>query len=143
MTLPTPFFLTPLGTKLGILLSMWLSLFYGSCAALKLFLDLLIYRSAFFSAKDRKGAKNRPAILDQYGSHEFIDLPKQKIKLHCVTAGAERGQQVMLFVHGFPECWFSWRHQMAAFKDQYRVVGVNMRGYGESDKPQGECLKKC
>eukprot|EP00884_Botryococcus_braunii_P007927 jgi/Botrbrau1/17135/Bobra.0157s0032.1 len=43
----------------------------------------------------------------------------------------------MLFVHGFPEGWFSWKNQLDAFKDDYDVVCFDMRGYGKSSKPKG------
>lgn len=41
----------------------------------------------------------------------------------------------MLFVHGFPECWYSWKYQIREFSADYHVVAVNMRGYGDSEKP--------
>ncbi|PNW88007.1 hypothetical protein CHLRE_01g010550v5 [Chlamydomonas reinhardtii] len=44
---------------------------------------------------------------------------------------------LMLMLHGFPECWYSWRDQLAAFRDEYEVVAVDMRGFGWSDKPAG------
>ncbi|EFN51601.1 hypothetical protein CHLNCDRAFT_27786 [Chlorella variabilis] len=47
------------------------------------------------------------------------------------------GKPLMLMVHGFPEAWFSWRAQMAAFRDQYEIVAIDMRGYGVSSKPPG------
>lgn len=44
---------------------------------------------------------------------------------------------LMLFVHGFPEFWYSWRHQIDEFSRDYRTVAFDMRGYGDSDKPAG------
>ena len=41
---------------------------------------------------------------------------------------------MMIFVHGFPECWYSWRHQMRYFCKDYRVVALDQRGYGLSSK---------
>lgn len=42
---------------------------------------------------------------------------------------------MILFVHGFPECWYSWRSQMKYFSKDYRVVAIDQRGYGVSSKP--------
>lgn len=61
----------------------------------------------------------------------------QKIRLHYVEAGNPSGQ-LMLFVHGFPDCWLVWKNQMKEFSSLgYHVVSVDMRGYGDSDKPFG------
>jgi pimeloyl-ACP methyl ester carboxylesterase len=43
---------------------------------------------------------------------------------------------MILFVHGFPECWYSWRNQMKYFSKEYRVVAIDQRGYGLSTKPR-------
>eukprot|EP00877_Chromochloris_zofingiensis_P006578 jgi/Chrzof1/2173/Cz11g04280.t1 len=60
------------------------------------------------------------------------------IRLHCVSPGRRNPDKpLMLMVHGFPECWYSWRHQMKEFADDYDVVAVDMRGYNDSDKPVG------
>ncbi|HEY6760859.1 MAG TPA: alpha/beta hydrolase [Baekduia sp.] len=55
------------------------------------------------------------------------------VRLHYVEAGA--GPLVVL-LHGFPEFWWSWRHQIPALVEAgYRVVAPDQRGYAQSDKP--------
>ncbi len=55
------------------------------------------------------------------------------IRLHCVEAGEG---PLVLFVHGFPESWYSWRHQLGPVADAgYRAVAIDVRGYGRSSAP--------
>ena len=51
---------------------------------------------------------------------------------------AEVGQgPLVLMCHGFPESWYSWRHQLKALADAgFRAVAPDMRGYGETDRPE-------
>ncbi len=56
------------------------------------------------------------------------------IRLHCAVDGAG---PLVVFLHGFPECWYSWRHQLAALAPHFRVMAPDLRGYNESDKPAG------
>lgn len=63
-------------------------------------------------------------------------LPVNGIELSVHIAGPEQGQPVWL-LHGFPECWYSWRHQIAALAEAgYRVFAPEMRGYGRSSAPE-------
>ncbi len=56
------------------------------------------------------------------------------IRMHVVEAGS--GFPVLL-CHGFPELWYSWRHQLAALADAgFRIIAPDQRGYGETDAPQ-------
>jgi len=55
------------------------------------------------------------------------------VKLHYATAGD--GEKLVILLHGFPEFWYSWRHQIIALSDEYTVVAPDMRGYNLSDKP--------
>ena len=50
---------------------------------------------------------------------------------------AEKGEgPIILFLHGFPEFWYSWRHQLHAFASLgYRATAPDLRGYGDSDAP--------
>ena len=44
----------------------------------------------------------------------------------------------LIFLHGFPEFWFAWRHQIDHFVSSgYRVIIPDQRGYNLSDKPAG------
>jgi pimeloyl-ACP methyl ester carboxylesterase len=56
------------------------------------------------------------------------------VRLHCAVDGTG---PLVVFLHGFPECWYSWRHQLAALAPHFRVVAPDLRGYNESDKPAG------
>jgi len=56
------------------------------------------------------------------------------IRLHCAVDGSG---PLVLLLHGFPECWYSWRHQIAALAPRFHVVAPDLRGYNQSDKPPG------
>ena len=63
----------------------------------------------------------------------------QGVLLHYAELPAARGGDapLVLLLHGFPEFWWSWRHQMQALSAAgYRVVAPDLRGYNLSDKPK-------
>lgn len=64
--------------------------------------------------------------------HDYAQVGE--IRLHYAECGAENDQLVIL-LHGFPEFWYSWRHQMPVLGAHYHVVAPDMRGYNLSDKP--------
>lgn len=56
------------------------------------------------------------------------------IKLRIAEAGSG---PLVIFVHGWPESWYSWRHQLPAVAAAgFHAVAPDMRGYGKSDKPE-------
>jgi pimeloyl-ACP methyl ester carboxylesterase len=58
------------------------------------------------------------------------------IRLHTATEG-ERGPLVVL-LHGFPECWYSWRHYLHPLAEAgFRAIAPDLRGYNLSDRPRG------
>jgi pimeloyl-ACP methyl ester carboxylesterase len=69
--------------------------------------------------------------LEGMWQHEYIVT--NGIKLHYVVQGEG---PLMLMLHGFPEFWYSWRHQIPEFAKDYKVVALDLRGYNKSDKPQ-------
>jgi pimeloyl-ACP methyl ester carboxylesterase len=55
------------------------------------------------------------------------------INVHVAEAGEG---PLVLMVHGFPELWYSWRHQIPALAEAgFHAVAPDVRGYGDSDKP--------
>jgi pimeloyl-ACP methyl ester carboxylesterase len=56
------------------------------------------------------------------------------LRLHYAECGRENDKLVIL-LHGFPEFWYSWRHQLPALGRKFHVVAPDMRGYNLSDKP--------
>ena len=63
-------------------------------------------------------------------THHFVQLPS--LRMHYVEAGS--GPLVVL-LHGFPENWWSWRHQIAPLAAAgFRVIAPDLRGYGETEK---------
>ncbi len=65
-----------------------------------------------------------------------MEITTNGIRLHIVTQG-ERGPLVIL-LHGFPECWYSWRQYLPALAQAgFRAVAPDMRGYNLSEKPKG------
>jgi pimeloyl-ACP methyl ester carboxylesterase len=66
-------------------------------------------------------------------AHDQISV--NGIELHVAVAGPADGDPVVL-CHGFPELWYSWRHQLGALGEAgYRVYAPDLRGYGASTAP--------
>jgi pimeloyl-ACP methyl ester carboxylesterase len=63
-------------------------------------------------------------------SHEYANVNGQR--LHYARAG---NGPLIVFLHGFPEFWYEWKHQIAEFSRDHAVVAPDMRGYNLSSKP--------
>ena len=70
-------------------------------------------------------------LLDEV-VHGFAD--NNGVKIHYASVGTG---PLVVMVHGFPDYWYSWRHQMQALKEDFKVVAIDQRGYNKSDQPEG------
>ncbi|HXR77842.1 MAG TPA: alpha/beta hydrolase [Bryobacteraceae bacterium] len=58
------------------------------------------------------------------------------VRLHVVEAGKETGHTI-LFIHGVSQCWLTWSRQIDSdLAEEHRLVAVDLRGHGLSDKPR-------
>ena len=64
-------------------------------------------------------------------SHEYANVNGQR--LHYARAGSG---PLIVFLHGFPEFWYEWKHQIAEFSRDHTAVAPDMRGYNLSSKPK-------
>jgi pimeloyl-ACP methyl ester carboxylesterase len=64
---------------------------------------------------------------------EHAQVEANGISIHTVSMGEG---PLVLFNHGFPESWYSWRHQLPAVAEAgFRAVAIDMRGYGQTSRP--------
>jgi pimeloyl-ACP methyl ester carboxylesterase len=65
-------------------------------------------------------------------NHRIVE--SNGIKMHL----AENGEgPLVVFCHGYPEFWYSWRHQLKALAEAgYHIVAPGQRGYGQTDRPE-------
>lgn len=69
------------------------------------------------------------AIDAQFNQHDTV---VNGIKWHYVEEGNPEGE-VILFLHGLPEGWYSWRYVLPLVDQNYRLIAIDMKGYGRSD----------
>ena len=68
-----------------------------------------------------------PAFQDHY-----VDV--NGVRLHYASVGTG---PLILFLHGYPSFWYQWKDQMAEMGRDHLAVGLDMRGYNLSSKPEG------
>ena len=68
---------------------------------------------------------------------QFLMIDVGGVRLRCAIEGPKAGDApLVIMVHGFPESWYSWRHQLAPIaKAGFTACAIDVRGYGGSDKP--------
>ena len=80
------------------------------------------------SNASRQESASAPSAIE----HMRIDCGE--VTLDCALAG-QQGKPLVVLLHGFPESWYSWRHQIPVLAEHFRVAVPSLRGYGNSDRP--------
>lgn len=74
-----------------------------------------------------------PGDIRQRVTSGFVE--NGDVRLHYASLGEG---PLIVFIHGFPDFWYTWRHQMTALSETHRCVAVDLRGYHKSGKPEGQ-----
>lgn len=61
----------------------------------------------------------------------------QNYKIHYLEHGSDQ-KSVILCLHGFPDSWFSFRHQILPLKDHFRLIVPDLKGFNDSEKPENK-----
>ena len=78
-------------------------------------------------------ASSADAVVQIGGPWHHRSISANGTRFHAAEAG---DGPLVLLLHGFPEFWWTWRHQLAVLPEAgFRAVAVDLRGYGGSDKP--------
>src|SRR6201997_1336809 len=78
-------------------------------------------------------ASGADAVVQIGGPWNHRSISANGTRFHAAEAG---DGPLVLLLHGFPEFWWTWRHQLAVLPEAgFRAVAVDLRGYGGSDKP--------
>lgn len=81
--------------------------------------------------------EHAPASPAQPGFDDSVEhryAENDGVRIHYAALG---DGPLVIMLHGFPDYWYTWRHQMASLADEYRVAAPDLRGYNLSDKPGG------
>lgn len=88
----------------------------------------LVLGQRFVAAQD---ATESTDVFDRVEHHQ---VDNDGVSIHYVTLGEG---PTILFVHGFPDFWYSWREQMEFLSPHFRTVAMDMRAYNRSSQPDG------
>lgn len=93
------------------------------------------------TSHDVHGARNQSQerlIRQKHKATDMADIAHRRVRTNGIWMHiAEKGDgPLALLIHGFPEIWSTWKHQIHHLaKHGYHVVAPDMRGYGDSDCP--------
>src|SRR5216683_1278020 len=78
------------------------------------------------------GILSLPAKAQSAFQEDYAEV--NGVRLHYASVGQG---PLVLFLHGYPSFWYQWKDQMAELGRDHLAVGLDMRGYNQSSRPEG------
>jgi pimeloyl-ACP methyl ester carboxylesterase len=116
-------------------------------ARVKSVMDAAIARA---QSPDKRVFAPEPAVTNTDGetetlpggtkvTHRFVDGPgdSETVRWHFIEAGP-KDAPILVFLHGIPDSWYLWHHQVNDFAADRHVLSVDLKGYGQSEKGPGD-----
>ena len=94
--------------------------------------SLFALAAGFFSVCGAGAQDSALLDIERRVSHGFAT--NNGVRIHYAALG--QGPLIVM-IHGFPDCWLTWRQVMDALAKDYETVAIDQRGYNLSDKPKG------
>lgn len=113
----------------------FLRVFFGFIMATITFITGIVHLGfkRMFLTRVNRSKFRPPEFLNDLGTHSTFTT-REGIKIHMVIKGDPK-KPTILFLHGFPDCWVSWKNQIPFFAQKgYRCVALSIRGYVDSTK---------
>ena len=91
----------------------------------------------------RNPTPNHDGEIERLGTveavHRFVEAPGAVIPIrwHYVEAG-DPSLPTIVFLHGNPESWYAWHHQIEHLSDRFHIIAPDLKGYGQGDKRAGD-----
>lgn len=80
-----------------------------------------------------------PNLIRPQGKWTHLDVSAGGQRFHLVSAGNESSSKLVILLHGFPQYWWAWREVLPLLAaSEYRVLAMDLRGFGGSDKPPSD-----
>lgn len=95
-------------------------------------LVLLLSVLGFAASDPLRAAESVPLEIENRVSHGYAT--NNGVRIHYAALGSG---PLVVMIHGFPDCWLTWRHLMDALAKDHEVVAIDQRGYNLSDRPKG------
>ncbi len=121
--------------QLGLLIDMGFLWIYIIAAIMGILIGGRINTKLFYRNRRYNQDGDTELLGDIMITHRFVEA--KSIRWHYIEAGPSKAE-IIVFLHGVPESWYTWHYQIQDLAKEYHVYAFDLKGYGQSDKKIGD-----